>query len=145
MKWFQTYIFFSLSSAEKGPFMSSMVQEISLFWRSLFSRQKNPTLFKNKNPNNVWHVRFSAQRLPRSKCACPPSRTPALWWPQQCSSHLVPVKKKKTPQVGEMLRSPSVGVWGGCGIEWRKKEGCAVVVFLVFFVGFYVYGETSTR
>lgn len=55
------------------------------------------------------------------------------------------LKKKKTPQVGEMLRSPSVGVWGGCGIAWRKKEGCAVVVFLVFFVGFYVYGETSTR
>lgn len=34
-----THSLFSLSRAEKGPFMSSMVQEISLFWRSLFSEQ----------------------------------------------------------------------------------------------------------
>lgn len=31
----ETYSFFSFSRAEKGPFMSSMVQEISFFWRSL--------------------------------------------------------------------------------------------------------------
>ena len=34
-QWMPTHSFLSLSNAEKGPFMSSMVQEISLCWRSL--------------------------------------------------------------------------------------------------------------
>lgn len=44
----RTYSFFSLSSAEKGPFMSSMVQEISFFWRSLPEEKKTGLLLQQK-------------------------------------------------------------------------------------------------
>lgn len=37
-----THSLFSFSRAEKGPFMSSMVQEISFFWRSLWTDAETP-------------------------------------------------------------------------------------------------------
>lgn len=46
-----THSFLSLSNAEKGPFMSSMVQEISFFWRSLFSPGETKTDHVVKNPH----------------------------------------------------------------------------------------------
>lgn len=44
----------------------------------------------------------------------PPSCTPALWWPQQHSSHLVPVKNS---QPGEMLWTHSVGKGGWVDVD----------------------------
>lgn len=47
-----TYSLFSFSRAEKGPFMSSMVQEISFFWRSLQTETKRPHGWKDPRPAN---------------------------------------------------------------------------------------------
>lgn len=52
LRWSWTHSFFSLSKAEKGPFMSSMVQEISLFWRSLYEETKTDRIVKNPHPYN---------------------------------------------------------------------------------------------
>lgn len=52
LRWSWTYSFFSLSNAEKGPFMSSMVQEISFFWRSLSDETKTDRIVKTPHPAN---------------------------------------------------------------------------------------------
>lgn len=88
-EWWTTHSVFILSRAEKGPFMSSMVHEISLFWRSLLKETKkhHAVIKSNTNPhpksNRATETCFVCERGKRwtSKwlCALIESHFLVLW------------------------------------------------------------------